>query len=389
MDIVAEAKRVEGEILRLYHHFHAHPELSFQESETARTVADELTPLGYTLRTGVAGDGIVADLPGEAARPTVAFRADMDALPIQEETGLVHASCVPGVMHACGHDTHTAMLLGAARVFSERRDALKVNVRLIFQPGEESPPGRGRDMVAQGAMDGVDEVYAIHVAPALPAGAIGTRAGAIMAAVDDFEITVRGKGGHGARPHETVDPILIAARLIEALHTLPSRRVNPIEPVVISVCKFQAGTAYNIIPDKARMRGTVRTVTEKQHEAMPELIRQMGEGVCRASDGEFEMDSRVGYPVTVNDPGAVTRLAGVAAELFGPEPGLVETPLEMGAEDFSYFLQRAPGVFIRLGVRNEAVDAVHPNHSPRFRVDESVLWKGTALLVGLALLGKR
>ena len=389
MDILSEVKKIESGIIALYRKIHANPELSHQEVQTARTVVDALAPLGLKVRTGVAGTGVVADMRIGEKCPTVAFRADMDALAIQEETGLDFASKRAGVMHACGHDSHIAMLVGAARVLSAMRSELKANVRFIFQPAEEQPPGAGFQVVAEGALDGVNEVYAIHVVPYLDSGVVACRAGPFMAAVDDFSITVKGRGGHAARPHETVDPVLTAARLIVDLQSIASRMTDPVEPVVLSVCMIEGGTAYNIIPGEVRMRGTVRTMSEKLHKDIPELIRRMADGVCRSAGADFELSYNVGYPVTVNDPEAVGRVGQVVGELFGPEPGMYGEQLRMGAEDFSYFLQRVPGALISLGIRNQATGATHPNHNPKFRVDESALWKGTALFAGLALRGRR
>ena len=359
---------------------HREPELGFDTEKTAQKVLDALEGLPLKIETGVAQNGIVATLVGENEGPTVGLRADMDALPITEETGLPFVSKVDGKMHACGHDGHTSMLVGAAHALCGMRDSLNGTVRFIFQPAEEGGGGGGV-MVDEGVADGLDSIFALHLWPGLPFGTVATKAGPIMAAADAFEMEVRGTGGHGAMPHLSADAVVVAAHVVTALQTVVSREVDPVEPAVLTVGEIEAGTAFNIIPEKARLGGTVRTLNEDLRKRMPERIEAVAQGVARGMRADAHLDYTFSYPVTKNDAGAAGHALKTATGLFGEETVLELANPSMGAEDFAYFLERVPGAFVWLGVGED----VSGLHTPRFAFDEKILPRGSALLTALAL----
>ena len=369
------------DIISLRREIHREPELGFETRKTAEKVLAALDGLPLDVQTGVAENGLVATLKGGGEGPTVALRADMDALPIYEETGLPFASETDGKMHACGHDGHTSMLVGAARALCEDhlRERLNGTVKFVFQPAEEGGGG-GQVMVEEGVVDGVDSIFALHLWPGLEFGKAATKAGPIMAAADAFEMTIKGKGGHGAMPHMTVDAVAIAAQVVTVLQTVVAREVNPVEPAVLTVGEIEAGTAFNIIPETARLGGTVRTVDADLRQRMPERIEELARGVARGMRGDAELNYRFSYPVTRNDAGAAGLALNVAKELFGEDRAVeVEHP-SMGGEDFAFFLEELPGAYIWLGVGD-----VSGLHTPRFAFDEEILPQGAALLAALAL----
>jgi hippurate hydrolase len=367
-------------IVALRRDIHREPELGFGTKKTAEKVLSALEGLPLDIQTGVAENGIVATLRGGGDGPTVGLRADMDALPIHEETSLPFASEIAGKMHACGHDGHTSMLVGAAHCLSGMRERLNGMVRFFFQPAEEGGGG-GKVMVESGVADDVATVFALHLWPGLPFGTAATKAGPIMAAADAFEITVRGSGGHGAMPHLTADAIAMAAQIVTALQTVVSREVDPVEPAVLTVGEIRAGSAFNIIPETAWLGGTVRTLSEALRRQMPERIEQLARGVAQGMRGDAAIDYDFSYPVTTNDEGAARHALGVIRELFGEENTLELPNPSMGGEDFAFFLERMPGAFIWLGVGEE----VSGLHTPTFAFDEEILPQGSALLTALAL----
>jgi len=378
--LVEEVRDGFGEdIVALRREIHKEPELGFDTKKTAEKVLAALDGLPLEIQTGVAENGIVATLKGEGDGPTVALRADMDALPIHEETDLPFASGTDGKMHACGHDGHTSMLVGAAKALSGMRDRLNGTVKFIFQPAEEGGGG-GRVMVEEGVADDVNSIFALHLWPGLPFGVAATKGGPIMAAADAFEMTVRGSGGHGAMPHLAADAIVIAAQVVTALQTIVSREVDPVAPAVLTVGEIGAGSAFNIIPETARLGGTVRTFDTDLRERMPERIEVLAKGVAKGMRGDAELDYKFSYPVTSNDAGAAKLALGVAGELFGEESVEELVHPSMGAEDFSYFLEKLPGAFIWLGVGD-----VSGLHTSQFAFDEEILPRGAALLTALAL----
>src|SRR5215216_4233504 len=359
------------DIVALRRDIHREPELGFDTEKTAKKVLDALDGLPLEIQTGVAENGVVATLKGEGGGgPTIALRADMDALPIHEATDLPFASEIDGKMHACGHDGHTSMLVGAARALcrDRLRERLSGTVKFVFQPAEE------------GVADDVRQIFALHLWPGVEFGAAATKAGPIMAASDAFEIEIKGSGGHGAMPHLTTDAVAIAAQVVTALQTVVSREVDPVEPAVLTVGEIGAGSAFNIIPETARLGGTVRTLSAELRERMPERIEELARGVAQGMRGDAELEYSFSYPVTINDANAAKLALGVAGELFGEERSMELANPSMGAEDFAFFLEKVPGAFIWLGVGD-----VSNLHTPQFSFDEEILPQGAALFVALAL----
>jgi amidohydrolase len=369
--------------------FHEHPELAFQEVRTAGIVADRLRALGVEdVRTGIAGTGVTGLIRGTKAGGgrTVLLRADMDALPIHEENDVPYCSQHPGVMHACGHDAHTAMLLGTARLLMERRAELAGTVKLLFQPAEESPPGGAKPMIEAGVLEEpkVDAAFGIHIHQDAPVGVIKLRPGPAMAAADRFHVLIRGKGGHGAKPHLTVDPIVIGAQIVTALQTLVARAVDPTDEAVVTVGTFKAGEAFNVIPETAELGGTVRTFNAKNRDFLEERIETLARGIAQAMGAEVEVAYTRGYPATVNDPAMTELVRQEAAKVVGEE-NVQQPPLMMGAEDFSYFLERVPGAFWFVGSQNPERGLVWGHHHPRFDVDEVAMAIGMETMVNVAL----
>jgi hippurate hydrolase len=367
-------------IVALRRDIHREPELGFDTERTAEKVLVSLEGLPLDVETGVAENGIVATLEGEGDGPTVALRADMDALPILEDTGLPFASETEGKMHACGHDGHTSMLVGAAHALSGMRDRLGGSVKFIFQPAEEGGGG-GKVMVDEGVADDASSIFALHLWPGLPLGKVATKAGPIMAAADAFEMEVKATGAHGAMPHLGSDAIAIAAQIVTALQTIVSREVDPVEPAVLTVGEIGAGTAFNVIPDRAHLGGTVRTLNADLRQNMPRRMEELARGIAKGMRGDVDLDYTFSYPVTVNDEAAANLALDVAEGLFGTESVLELPGPSMGAEDFSYFLESLPGAFIWLGIGEDASGL----HTPKFAFDEDVLVLGSALLAALAI----
>lgn len=364
---------------------HQHPELGYEEKRTSALVAARLTHLGYEVRTSVGGTGVVGVLRGQRPGKTVLLRADMDALPIQEENTTPYASQNPGVMHACGHDAHTTMLLGAARVLAERRDRIPGTVKLMFQPAEEGGGG-ARKMIADGVLDDppVDAAFGLHVDADRFVGQVAIRPGPSMASTDRFTLTVRGKGGHAASPHRTVDPIVVGAHIITALQTITSREVSPTKPVVVTIGSMTAGTAFNIIPDSAMIWGTVRAYSENVRQMVQTRIEEIACGVATAMRATAEVDYRIGYPVLVNDPDQVELAKSVVRDTLGDE-AVVEREQVMGAEDFAFILERVPGAMLHLGVRDPSWEKPRPIHTATFDLQESALPIGVTILAATAL----
>ncbi|MFC0472931.1 M20 family metallopeptidase [Halalkalibacter kiskunsagensis] len=369
------------EMVELRRILHAEPELSFQEEKTPIMIADYLESLGVEVLRGVGGRGVVGYIKGEKPGKTVALRADFDALPIQEETGLPFASKTPDVMHACGHDGHTATLLVIAKVLMEYRGQLAGTVVLIHQFAEELAPGGAIEMIKDGCLDGVDAIYGTHLWSTMPLGQIGYRQGPIMAAADRFELVIRGRGGHGASPHETVDSITVAASVVSQLQHIVSRNIDPLKSAVISIGSFHAGGAFNVIADSASIVGTVRTFDVAVQDFIMERIEQITKGICDAMGAEFSFEYKKGYPAVVNDPFETTHFVQVANSV--QDNSLVyEMEPVMGGEDFSYYLQHVPGTFFFTGAGNVEKGIVYPHHHPKFDFDEG------AMLIAAKCLGK-
>jgi len=369
------------EIVETRHHLHQNPELSHQEADTSAYVAERLRALDLDdVQTGVGGYGIVASVKGAASGPTFAIRADMDALPIQEESDLPYRSCHPGVMHACGHDGHTATLLGTAATLARLRDQLHGTVRFLFQPAEETVGG-ARRMVEAGALEGVEAVVALHGWPGMDVGRIGIKAGPMMASSDTFDITLQGRGAHAAMPHISIDPIVTGAQLVLALQTLASREISPVEPVVVTVAQFHAGTGHNIIGGTAMLQGTVRCLSDTLRASMPERLERLTAGICQAARAEYTFRYTEGTPVTVNDAGINALIGEVGAEALGAANVVTLESPSMGAEDFGVMLQHTPGAMFRLGVGAGSP----PLHTPRYNFPDAALPVGIELFTRLAL----
>lgn len=363
------------------HDLHQHPELGFEEHRTAGLVAATLSDLGIETRTGVGGTGVVGLLRGSSPGKTVALRADMDALCIQEESDLPYRSQHDGRMHACGHDGHMAILLGAARVLAGLRDRIPGNVKLIFQPGEEGHTG-ARAMVQAGVLEGpsVDGIFALHSWPNFGVGKIGVRSGPTMASADRFELTVEGKGGHGAMPHAAVDPVVAASHIVIALQNIVSREIPPDEPVILSIGQIHGGTAHNIIPQRVTLVGTVRCLGEHIRKEIPKSIERIAQHTAQGLRASARLEYSFDYPVTVNDPKMAALVARVAEEALGRGSAVTLPRPIMGSEDFSYYLQKVPGAFFFLGMGSGA-----SVHNPRFDFNDEALPTGIEIMCQVAL----
>jgi amidohydrolase len=378
MPVINRVADLADEIAGWRRDLHENPELLFDVHRTAGVVADKLKAFGCDeVVTGIGRTGVVAVIKGKrgASGKVVGIRADMDALPIEEDTGLPYKSKVPGKMHACGHDGHTAMLLGAAKYLTETRNFDGTAI-MIFQPAEEGGGG-GDVMVKDGLMErfGVQEVYGLHNMPGIPVGKFAIRPGPLMAAADRFDIVIEGKGGHAARPHECVDTLLVACQVVNALQSIAARNVDPLESVVVSVCALSAGEAYNVIPQTARLKGTTRTLTEAVRDLAETRIRAIAEATCAAYGAKASVDYRRGYPVTVNHPEQTDFIAKVAAEVGAGERAVDTTivPL-MGSEDFSYMLESRPGAYIFMGNGDTA-----SVHHPKYNFNDEAIPYGVSL----------
>ncbi len=372
-------------------HLHEHPELGMQEFETAKFVAARLEQLGVEdIRTGVANTGVTGLIRGTGSGPNgdrvLLVRADMDALPIDEENDVEYRSQTPGVMHACGHDGHTAMLLATARLLLERRAEFAGTVKLVFQPSEEMPPGGARPMIDAGVLEDphIDAALGLHLAQEQPLGTIAAAAGPTMAAADMFFLTIQGKGGHGAKPHTTVDPIVVGAQIVTALQTIVSRERDPLTPAVVTVGAFLAGSAPNVIPDTATLRGTVRSFSADERQRLADRIRELASGIATAMGATVALDYVFGYPATSSAAEMVEIVDAAATDVVGAENLLVKVPT-MGGEDMSYFLNQVPGAFFHVGSRNEERGLVWGHHHPRFDIDEAALGIGVEVMVTAVL----
>lgn len=379
----SELKYLGPEMIRIRRHLHRHPELSHQEHETARFIAAQLDKWGISYKSNVAGTGIVALIDGESGTgPTMALRADMDALPIQEERETPYSSQNPGVMHACGHDAHCAMVLGAGKLLHSRRGHLAGRVKLIFQPSEETEPCGARAMIDAGALEDphVDAILAAHVFPAIPTGQVGVRAGVSHANADEFRIGVRGRAGHAGYPHQAVDPIVAAAHVVVALQTIVSRRIRPHDSAVVHIGQVTGGTRPNVIPPLVELRGTFRTVGERVREVVAEEIPRIASSVAEGFGASAEVEILWGVPSVINDPALTELVARAAERIMGPGRVIWQPEPFMGADDFAHYQRVTRGVMFRLGTGNRDKDTEFPLHHPRFDVDEDALPLGAALL---------
>lgn len=385
MNMLARAHELKDEFIAYRRDFHQHPELGFEEVRTSGIVAKYLEGLGIEV-TRMVDTAVVGLLRGGKPGRTVALRADMDALSIPQQNDVPYKSIYPGKMHACGHDGHTAILMGVAKMLSEIRDEISGNVKFLFQPAEEGPGG-ALPMVEAGAMENphVDGVLGLHVGVNLPTGQIGYRSGVNSAGTDTIYITINGKGGHGAHPHSAVDSIVAASHLVVALQTIVSREMDPLGSAVVTVGTFNGGYRNNVIAHQVELTGTVRTLDPQVRAGMPERIERIIKGICATFNCGYEFTYDKGYPSVINDP-QMTELAKTAAErLLGAENVMYIPNPGMGGEDFSYFAEKAPGIFLRLGAGNPEKDCVYSGHHPHFNFDEDAIPVGMAVMAETAL----
>ncbi|HEY9903922.1 MAG TPA: M20 family metallopeptidase [Candidatus Sericytochromatia bacterium] len=361
---------------------HQRPELGFKEQLTAQFIAQKLQEWGIEHKTGIAKTGIVATIASNRPGPVLAIRADMDALPVQEENDVPYCSQHDGIMHACGHDGHIAIALGTAYYLSQHREDFTGTIKIIFQPAEEGPGG-AKPMIEEGVLKNpdVDAIIGLHLWNNLPIGTVGVRTGALMAAVECFRCTILGKGGHGAMPHQTVDSVVVSAQIVNALQTIVARNVDPIESAVVTVGELHAGTAQNVIADTARMKGTVRYFNPKLEGYFGKRIEQVIAGVCQSQGASYELDYWHLYPPVINNAKIAELVRSVASEVVETPAGIVPECQTMGGEDMAFFLQAVPGCYFFLGAANPAKDLAYPHHHPRFNFDETALGMGVEIFV--------
>ncbi len=371
---------------------HRQPELGLELPRTQEAVLEALEPLGLDVTTGTTTTSVVAELVGDQPGPTVLLRGDMDALPMPEDTGLDFASEVEGAMHACGHDSHTAMLVGAAHLLTGHRADIKGRVRFMFQPGEEGFHG-ARFMLDEGLLDASADgeapsfAFAFHVTAAIPSGLVALRGGTLMASSDVLRITVTGRGGHASMPHQALDPIPVACEIVTAIQAMVTRRVDVFDPAVVTVARISAGTTSNVIPETAEIEGTIRAVSDATRKAVKDDLRRLAEGIAEAHGAGATVDIEPGYPITVNDVSAADVVHRVAGEVLGADRAFTMPAPVMGAEDWSYVLQRVPGAMAFLGAMPPGADParVAPNHSNRMMIDEAAMSSGIAVYSAVAL----
>lgn len=380
------AHTIAPDLIGIRHHLHANPELSYQEFKTSAFVQEQLSSMNIAFEVK-ATTGIVATIKGQNPESRViALRADMDALPIVEENDVPYKSLNNGVMHACGHDVHTTVLLGAARILNDLRLEWEGTIKLFFQPGEERNPGGASYMIKEGVLENPRPagIVALHVHPGLEAGKLSFRKGRVMASADEIYITIRSKGGHAAAPHLTADTVLIAAHLIVSLQQIISRNNSPISPSVLSICSIQGGNTTNVIPSEVKLMGTFRAMDETWRYKAHELIKKQAIGLVESMGAEIDLHIDIGYPTVDNDP-AFTEAAWQLANDYMGKQNVEETELRMGAEDFGYYTQVIPGCFFRLGVRNESKGIIHQVHTPKFDIDESAIEIGAGMMAYLGI----
>ncbi|MCG8391120.1 MAG: M20 family metallopeptidase [Cytophagales bacterium] len=386
------AKENVQDIITIRRHLHAHPELSYQEYKTAAYVAEQLKAIDVTPTEGVADTGLTALIEGKnPTKKVVALRADMDALPIAEANDVPYKSKHEGIMHACGHDVHTSSLLGTARILKKLSDQFEGTVKLIFQPGEEKNPGGASLMIKAGVLEQPrpSAILGQHVMPLIPAGKVGFRPGMYMASADEIYITIKGKGGHGAAPELTIDPVLIASHVVVALQQVISRNASPKTPTVLTFGKVEANGATNIIPQEVKLAGTFRAMDEEWREKAHGIIINMVQSLSKSMGGDCDIEIDKGYPYLENDP-SLTAIARAAAEEYLGKENVIDLDLTMGAEDFAYYTHKMPACFYRLGTRNEEKGITSYVHTPTFDIDEDALQVGSGMMAWLTLdqLGK-
>lgn len=377
---------LKNDVINLRRYFHQYPEVGFKEFKTSTKIAELLKEWGLEVQTGIAKTGVVGLLRGAKPGKTIGIRADIDALPIQEATNLEFQSKHDGVMHACGHDGHIAIALGAAKVLSEFKDEICGNIKFIFQPAEEGPGGAEK-MILDGVLENptVEAIIGLHIWPEIDSGSVGIKNGPIMAASDRFDIKISGVGGHGAVPHMAVDPIVAGAHIVTALQTLVSREVDPLDCAVISNCVFNSGTTFNVIPADANISGTVRTFNPKVREVIPQRMKKIIEGIGESMRCQCEFNYTYYYPATINNKDFTSFFEDISKGLLGDDKVFeIERP-SMGGEDFSFYLQKIPGTFFFLGTKNSSKDLTKSIHHPEYNIDEDILPIGVKLFCNTAI----
>ncbi len=374
-----------ADVVEIRRDIHMHPEIGFEVERTAGIAAAEMEKLGLKVRTGIGKTGVLADLDVPGATKRVALRADMDALPMQEMSNPPYKSLFDGKAHMCGHDSHTAMLIGAARILVAMKDQLKTNIRFVFQPNEENLPGGAPAMIADGAMEGIDEVFGLHVWPQTETGKISVCEGPALAQPDTFEITIKGIGGHAAVPHAAVDPIVIGSQFVTAAQSIVARSVDPLKSAVLSVTQFHAGTTHNVIPESAYLMGTVRTFNKEIKEMVRDRLEGLLKALTETNGATYTFDYTDGYPVCFNNAESVQKVLTASAEVVGQDNLIYPEIPVMGGEDFAYFSEVVPGCFLFLGTRNEEKGTIYMCHDPRFDIDEDCMIFGMAVHATLAL----
>ncbi|RJS58750.1 M20 family metallopeptidase [Bacillus sp. PK3_68] len=382
-EIHRELEKHFEETVKVRRYLHQHPELSFEEEETPKLIARLLTEMGIEVKTKVGGRGVIGTIYGGKPGKTVALRADFDALPIQDLKEVPYRSTVPGKMHACGHDAHTATLLSVANALQKKRESLQGKVVLIHQFAEELVPGGAKEMIKDGCLDDVDAIFGTHLWSTIPVGQAAFQPQAIMAAADHFEVEIIGKGGHGGLPHETVDPIVLGMNWVQLIQQIISRNVSPLDSAVISVGVFHGGDAFNIIPEKVTIKGTVRTFRSDVQQLIEQRMETLLHSLCEGAGASYQYQYIKGYPPVINHADETAFVRSCAEDILGSSNCYVAEPLMVG-EDFSYYLQRVPGTFFLTGAGNPEKNAVYPHHHPMFDIDEQAMLYAGKILASAA-----
>jgi amidohydrolase len=382
MEIIKLSLKFAPDMIRLRRQLHQYPELSLEEFQTQKVIAARLKEAGLKVNAKIWKTAVVGQLDSGRKGKAVGIRSDMDALPVTEQTGYTFASKNPGKMHACGHDVHMATVWGAARILSNLKDRFNGSIKFIYQPSEEIHPGGAKPLINAGVMKKPDlsVMFGLHVDSHIPAGAIGVKDGPMMAQADDFSLEILGRSGHGARPHETIDAVMVASNVVVALQNIASRQVNPLAPVVVSIGAIHGGTATNVIADKVILKGTARSLTPELTKVLPDMIEKIISGVCRTFGASYNLRYNRGYPVLMNNITINNIYRNSARELFGKKAVVELDQPSMGGEDFAYFANAVPGAMIRLGVGNKKIGADKPWHHPQFKADEAAIPFGAAVI---------